>query len=141
MNEPYMTIYVNNKTLFFVKKVPLEEKQREIFCVGTDEVISDDFEEASRKLGNTILGILRLWHPDVFCNWNNDPKDGGAEMQILNDFDIAIHLIGKSVSDKTKSYVESIDALLREQSLRTKAGQSFFSESWPTIRAQLEKFT
>lgn len=51
-----------------------------------------------------------------------------------------MHLISKSVATKTKAHVQSIDALLHEQSLRTKAAHDFLKETWPAIRERLEKF-
>ncbi|SCK29591.1 hypothetical protein VAR608DRAFT_2488 [Variovorax sp. HW608] len=73
MNEPYLAIYVQNGTLFFSKKLPSEDKPRAIFELEIGEVISDEFDEASKKLGNTVLGILRLWHEDVFHDWGKPP--------------------------------------------------------------------
>lgn len=140
MNEPYLAIYVQNDTLFFSKKLPSESKPREILELGIDEVIADEFDDASKKIGNTVLGILRLWHPDVLHSWGKDTGASDDAVHSQNDFDIAMHLISKSVSTKTKAHVESIDVLLREQSLRTKAANEFLKESWPAIRARLEKF-
>jgi hypothetical protein len=140
MNEPYLAVYISNDTLFFAKKIPSEHKPRDILELSIEEVISNEFDEASRKLGNTVLGILRLWHPDILNSWGTDSLGSGNESQITNDFDVAMHLISKSISDKTKAYVPAIDTLLREQSLRTKAGHDFFNDSWPTIQNRLKKF-
>jgi hypothetical protein len=136
MHEPYIALYVQDGALHVEKKLPTELESREMFDVPIREVVADEFDEAARKLGSTVLG-----HLDVFNNWGSRPEGDEAETQVINDFDIATHLISKSVSDQTKVYVQSIDTLLREQSLRTKAGHEFFNESWPTIRTRLEKFT
>jgi hypothetical protein len=140
MHEPYIAIYVHNEKLFFLKKLATEKKPREIFWVDIDEVISVEEEEISRKIGGTVLGLLRLWHPDVLSNFGSVLNNDSAEAQMPNDFDVAMHLISKSVSSCTKVYVQSIDTLLFEQSLRTKAAHDFLNESWPTLRAKLEKF-
>jgi hypothetical protein len=141
MHEPYLAIYVQNDKLSFSKKLPTEKESREIFWVDIEDVISIEAEEASKKVGGTVLGILRLWHPDIFNDPNRQQIKDDAETQVVSDFDIAMQLISKSVSDKTKVHVPSIDALLREQSQRTKAAHEFFNESWPAIRARLEKFS
>jgi hypothetical protein len=133
-------IYVDNLTLHYARKWSSEDSLGTILEFGTDEVMSDDFDEASRKLGGFVLGVLQSWHPNVFNNWGNRSEGNETETQTLNDFDIAMQLISKSVFDQTKVHVQSIETLLREQSLRTKAGHEFFKESWPTIRTQLEKF-
>lgn len=140
MDGPYMSIYVKNDTLFFSKKLPSEDRSREILELSIDEVTSYEFDEASKKLGNTVLGILRLWHKDVFHSWGKGSGADNCEEQVPNEFDIAMHLISKSVSIKTNTYVQSIEALLCEQSLRTKAAHEFYEKSWPDIRARLEKF-
>jgi hypothetical protein len=140
MNEPYLAIYVRDHTLFFAKKLPSETRPRDILEIDVSEVMSDDFDDASRKLGSTVLGILRLWHPNVLHNWSEGSGTDDKGDQHEKDFDIAMHLISKSVSAKTKAHVGSIDVLLREQSQRTKAAHEFFNDSWPTIRARLEKF-
>ena len=140
MNEPYMAIYVKDDTLFFAKKLPSEDKPREILELSIDEVTSYEFDEASKKLGNTVLGILRLWHQDVFRSWGKGLAADDCEEQASNEFDMAMHLISKSVSAKTGVHVQSIEALLSEQSLRTKAAHEFYNESWPDIRARLGKF-
>ena len=133
-------MYVSNSTLYFAKKIPSEREPREILELSTDELTSDEFEEAAKKLGSTVLGILSLWHPEVLKRWGIGSESDESVAQIPNDFDVAMHLISKSVFDKTKVYVQAIDTLLSEQSIRTKAGHEFFTESWPTIRNRLEKF-
>lgn len=141
MNEPYLAIYIQNGALFFSKKIPSEREPRDIFELDIEEVISDNFDEASKKLGNTVLGILRLWHPDALLSWGGSSDLGEGVAQIQNDFDVAMYLISKSVSEKTKVHVNSINALLNESSQRFKAANDFLNESWPVIRARLEKFT
>jgi hypothetical protein len=141
MHEPYIAIYIDNFVLHYARKWSTEDSLGTLLEFSVDEVMSDEFDEASRKLGSFVLGVLRLWHPDVLNNWGNESQSGNSEAHIPNDFDVAMHLISKSVTAQTKVYVQSIDALLREQSLRTKAGHEFFIGSWPTIRDRLEKFT
>ena len=133
-------IYVENFTLHYARKWSSEDSLGTILKFGTDEVMSDEFDKASGKLGGFVLGVLQSWHPDVFNNWGSRPEGDEAEAQIINDFDIAMHLISKSVSDKTRVHIHSIETLLREQSSRTRAGNEFYSESRPTIRTRLEKF-
>ena len=140
MHEPYLAIYVQNGRLSYSKKLPTEEKSREIFWVDIDEVTSTEFDEASKKVGETVLGILRLWNPDLFQSWGEGVDASDSETQVPNEFDTAMFFISKSVATKTKVHVHSIDALLNEQSLRTKAANEFYNESWPAIRARLEKF-
>jgi hypothetical protein len=51
-----------------------------------------------------------------------------------------MQLISKSVFEKTKIHVQSIDILLRDQAEKNKAAKEFLDDSWPTIRERLEKF-
>jgi hypothetical protein len=140
MHEPYLAVCISNGTLSFTKKIPSEDKPREIFELNTDEVMSDEFDEACRKLGSTVFGILRLWHPEVLNSWGKTVEVDDAKSQVVNDFDIAMQLISKSVFEKTKIHVQSIDVLLREQAEKKKAAKEFLDDSWPTIRERLEKF-
>lgn len=140
MNEPFLALYVKDDTLFFTKKLPTENVPREILEFSIDEITSDEFDDASRKLGTTVLGILSLWHKDAFQGWGTGSNSNGNEHQAPNEFDIAMQLVSKSVFTKTKVHVQSIDALLREQAEKTRAAKEFLDDSWPTIRARLENF-
>jgi hypothetical protein len=137
MNEPYLIVYVKDETMYFAKKIPTEAKSREIFEVGIDEVISDEFDEAAKKLGSTVLGILSLWHKDAFPGWG---ISSNAEKEQNGDFDLAMELIGKSVAGKTKTHVQSIELLLRQAAIKTDSVQQFLDESWPSIRTNLENY-
>ncbi len=137
MNEPYLALYVKNNTLFFTKKLSTENVPREILEFDIAEITSDEFDDASRKLGTTVLGILALWHKESFQNWGTGV---GGEDYAPNEFDLAMQLISKSVFTKTKVHVQSIDVLLREQAEKTRAAKEFLNDSWPTIRDRLEKF-
>lgn len=140
MNEPFLALYVKDNTLFFTKKLPTENLPREILEFSIDEITSDEFDDASRKLGTTVVGILSLWHKDAFQGWGAGSNSSGSEDQAPNEFDIAVQLISKSVFTKTKVHVQSIDALLRDQAEKTRAAKEFLDDSWPTIRARLERF-
>lgn len=138
MNEPYLIVHVKDGTMYFAKKLPTETKSREIFEVEIDEVISDEFDEAAKKLGATVLGILSLWHKDAFPGWGI-PSD--AEKEENCDFALAMELIGRSVAGKTKTHVQSIELLLRQAAIKTDSVQQFLDESWPPIRANLEGYS
>lgn len=62
MTEPYLSLHINDGILYISKKLATEIKPRVILDVEVGEVVSDDFDEAARKLGTTVLGILCLWY-------------------------------------------------------------------------------
>ncbi|WP_013207792.1 hypothetical protein [Ralstonia solanacearum] len=138
MNEPYLALYVKDGVLFFTKKLPKESEPREILEIGVDEVILDEFDEAAKKLGTTVLGILSLWHKDAFHGWGIPSQAG--EDAAEDDFYIANRLISESVSKKTAVHVRSIDLLLQQAAGKSEDAKKFLEEDWPLVRARLESF-
>lgn len=126
MKEPYLALYVRDDALCVAKKLPTEGSPRDIFEIGVGEVTSTEFDEAARKLGSTVLGILSLWHKDSFPSW------GEALAQIEegeeDDLYVANRLISESVSKKTAAHVKSIDLLLRWASEKTKMRRNFWKK-------------
>ncbi|MHA6895375.1 hypothetical protein ACQUJT_15015 [Ralstonia pseudosolanacearum] len=53
-----------------------------------DEVISDAFDEAAKKLGTTVLGILSLWHKDAFHDWGIPSKRGKMRQRMISTLQI-----------------------------------------------------
>lgn len=138
MNEPYLALYVRDGVLFFTKKLPKESEPREILEIGVDEVISDEFDEAAKKLGTTVLGILSLWHKDAFHGWGISSQAGEDEAE--DNFYIANRLISESVSKKTAVHVQSIDLLLHQAASKNEDAKKFLEESWSIIRERLASF-
>lgn len=138
MNEPYLALYVKDGVLYFTKKIPKESDPRPILEIGVDEVISDDFDEAAKKLGTTVLGILSLWHKDAFPGWGISSQT--EEDEVADDFYLAQRLVSESVSKKTAVHVHSIDLLLDQAASKREDAKKFLDESWPVIRAQLARF-
>lgn len=138
MNEPYLALYLRDDVLCFAKKLPKESSPREILEIGVREVTSDEFDEAARKLGGTVLGILSLWHKDAFPGWGEafSQKEEGEE----EDFYVANRLISESVSSKTAAHVKSIDLLLKWASGKNEDARKFLEEGWPLIRERLNSF-
>jgi hypothetical protein len=71
INEPFLALSIVAGTLYFTKKLPLEDGPRVILELDISEVVKDDFDEAARKLGTMMFGILRLWHKDAFDGWGS----------------------------------------------------------------------
>ena len=138
MNEPYLALYVRDDVLCFAKKLPKESSPRVFLEIGVREVVSNEFDEAARKVGGTALGILSLWHKDAFPGW------GEALAQIEegeeDDLYVANRLISESVSKKTAAHVKSIDLLLRWASEKNEDAKKFLEEAWPLIRERLNSF-
>lgn len=137
LNEPYLALYVKDGVLYFTKKLLTENSPRVILDVEVNEIISDDFDVAAKKLGETALGILSLWHKNEFKDWgiSSPPQDVG-----LDDYGIAHCLIERSVSGKTSAHVQSIEVLLRQEAGKSEDVKRFFEDSWPIIRMRLESF-
>jgi hypothetical protein len=140
MNEPYIALNVKNSTLYFTKKLPNESSPREILEIDIDEIVLDDFSTASKKLGETVFGVLRLWHQNEFRNWESNCNEERHKDSPESDFEIAMQLISKSILRQTKKYVHAIDLLLGEQAIKIESVQNFVDTSWPSIRIGLEQY-
>jgi hypothetical protein len=139
MKTPRLEIYLDEKSDLCIGKVERPDSEpRLIFDIELSELNSYGVEEASKKVGEVILRILKIWHKETFENLE---AFSFTEKEDDDDFVMAMQLIGKSVSTKTKAHVQTIEILLRQQAIKTEAVQKFVDESWPSIRANLESYT
>ncbi len=76
MHEPYLALYIEDGTLHIAKKLPTEDVARGIIEVPIEQVTSDTFDEAAKKLGGTVLGLFKLWHKKTFEGWDDSIRFG-----------------------------------------------------------------
>ena len=135
MHEPYLVLYVDGDTLHFAKKLPSESEPRGIIEVPVEQVVADEFDEASKKLGNTVLGILKLWHNRTFQNWGKGSQSGDGP---INDFAVAMSLIDRFSDGTTKNRLELVDEILKDASVMNVDAENFLNNDWPALRKRLE---
>lgn len=134
MNEPYLALYVKDGVLYFAKKLPTESKPREILEIDVAEVISNELDEAGRKIGITVLGILSLWHQDAFHGWGI-PSQTDEEAE--DEFDLALRLIHCALEGKTAMHNTSIEILLTQAATENDDARNYLKDAWPLLRDRL----
>jgi hypothetical protein len=134
MHEPYLALYVRDNALHFEKKLPTENASREIFNVPLEQVVSESPDEAGRRLGTTVLGLLRLWHKQEFAGWG-DPDN--SEPAAVDDFVVALYLIDRLSQGASEDRLRLIDEILSRASTSNQAAGDYLQEDWPTLRKRL----
>lgn len=135
MREPYIALYIADNALHFEKKLPTELNSREIFEVPIEQLIFDDFNEASRKLGSTVLDLFQLWHRDLFIGWKNATHS--AQESSVDNFTIALHMIDRFSNGCSEDRLNLIDEILADAATSDAEAQKYLNEEWPYLRKRL----
>lgn len=135
MHEPYLALYVKNGTLYIDKKLPTEVKPRGIIEVEVEQITSDEFDEAAKKLGGTVLGIFRLWHKSLFQDWGTSKVV--TEADTVDDFSAALYLINRLSNGCSEDRLLLIDEVLKDASITDVAADKYLREDWPFLRKRL----
>lgn len=135
MREPYIFIYVANRELHVGKKLPTEAEPRELFDVSVDQVVASEFDEAARKLGATVLGVLKLWHKDSFQNWEQTAD--ALSSPSSDDFEVALSLIDRLSGGGSEDRLKLIDEILTDAATVDAAAGSYLRDDWPPLRKRL----
>lgn len=135
MHEPYLAIYVKDETLFFEKKLPSEDAPREIFEVPVKQITSDTFDEASKKLGGTVLRLFKLWHKKDFESWDDSNVSEGG---YIEDFSVALYLIDRLSQGCSEDRLLLIDEILGEAATSNVAASDYLKNDWPPLRKRLK---
>lgn len=133
MHEPYLALYIENKTLHFEKKLPTEETSRGIIEVPLEQVVSDSLDEAGRKLGITVLGIFKLWHKNEFEGWG----ESSTSAPVVDDFVVALYLIDLLSHGASDDRLCLIDDILDRAAKSNIEASDYLKEGWPALRKRL----
>jgi hypothetical protein len=133
MHEPYLALYIADKTLHFEKKLPTEETSRGIIEVPLDQVVSDPLDEAARKLGATVLGLFKLWHKKEFEGWDDSVDSKPA----VADFTVALYLIDWLSQGASEDRLCLIDEILGEAAKSNTQANDYLQDDWPALRKRL----
>lgn len=136
MQEPYLYISVFNGALHIGKKLPNESKSRELFDVACAEICSDGLEVASNKLGGTVFGILKLWHPEYFAALG-DSAAAPSKTNSAEVFEAALLLIEKFSNGASENYLKLVDELLVDAAASDGFAKEYLHTSWPPLRRRL----
>lgn len=134
MREPYLALYVSDGALHFEKKLPTEETSRGITEVPIVDVVSDSFDDAGRKLGTTVLGLLKLWHKKEFEGWGDSNASGSLA---ASDFSVALYLIDRLSQGASEDRLGLIDEILSEAAASNHEAVDYLREDWPALRKRL----
>lgn len=138
MHEPYLALYVDAETLHVVKKLPSESEPRCIVKIPVEQVVGDEFNNASEKLGSTVLGILKLWHKQVFKGWDRCSYGSKSE---IDDFAVAMSLIDRFSGGTSKHRLELVDEILKDASITNISTKRFLNDSWPVLRKWINSYS
>ncbi|HEX8610122.1 MAG TPA: hypothetical protein VF800_02445 [Telluria sp.] len=133
MRLPRIEIYINEKSDISVAHVK-DDRETFIFDFSLDQFLAKGEDNAALTLGESVLTVLKLWHPNILKDVPTPPPISSAEVKAS----LAQDLIGVSMSERTNRYIDAIDNLLNESSLEL--GTEFIRSSWPVLRARLETF-
>jgi hypothetical protein len=135
MREPYIFLYVADGALHVGKKLPTESEPRELFDVSVDQVVASEFDEAARKLGATVLGVLKLWHKDSFQSWGQTAD--ALSSPSSDDFEVALSLIDRLAGGGSEDRLKLIDEILSDAATVDAAARSYLHDDWPPLRKRL----
>ena len=135
MHEPYISLYVQDGALHFEKKLSTELESRVIFNVPIPEVIADEFDEAAKKLGGTLLRLFQLWHKDLFINWGSSFSE--LESSSSDNFTLALGLIDRLSDGCSEDRLKLIDEILVDAATSDLDASKYLSENWPYLRVRL----
>ena len=135
MHEPYISLYVQDGALHFEKKLSTELESREIFNVPIPEVIADEFDEAAKKLGGTLLRLFQLWHKDLFINWGSSFSD--LKSPSSDNFTLALGLIDRLSDGCSVDRLKLIDEILADAATSDADASKYLSEDWPYVRVRI----
>ena len=133
MHEPYLALYIENKTIYFEKKIPTEDTSRVIIEVPLEQVVSDPLDEAGRKLGITVLGLFKLWHKNEFEGWD----ELNTSSHVVDDFAVALYLIDWLSHGASNDRLCLIDEILGEAAKSSIEANSYLKEGWPALRKRM----
>ena len=135
MHEPYIALYVHDGALHFEKKLPTESTSREMFDVPIHQVVADEFDEAAKRLGGTLLGLLQLWHKDLFQKWGSSV--GELKHSSSDDFTVALCLIDRLSGGCSEDRLQLIDEILADAATSDVDASKYLCEDWPHLRVRL----
>lgn len=134
MHEPYLALYIEDGTLHIAKKLPTEDVARGIIEVPLEQVTSDTFDDAAKKLGGTVLGLFKLWHKKAFEGWDDSMA---LEHGSIEDFSVALYLIDTLSQGCSEDRLRLIDEILGEAATSNAAADTYLREDWPLLRKRM----
>lgn len=130
MRLPRIEIYINEKSGISVAHVKVDGETL-IFDFELYQLLVEDEGNAALTLGESVLTVLKLWHPNILKDVAVPAPISRAEIKES----LSQELIGLSISERTDKYIDTIDNLLSESSIEL--GADFLVNSWPVIRKRI----
>jgi hypothetical protein len=94
------------------------------------------FDTACKDIGRVALGLMAKWYPEQISKFPQlkVPYDPSG------DLDLILSLISKSMQQKTRAHIPSIEAIIAQvvKDEPTTANHAAIS-TWPEVRTMLEK--
>jgi hypothetical protein len=133
MYVPRLEIYLNQETDLCIAKVErLDAASRLIFSVPLNELKALEAEDASRRVGGTVLDIIRIWYKQAFGEWKALEVD--EDVQSNDFFFSAMKLLDYALSTKTVEHNKSIEFLLQQAAVENDDARKYLENAWPRLR-------
>ena len=78
MMTPRLEIFLKDGALCIAKVDDDQVGTRLIMDIEMDDLKSLTANDATYRVGGTVLNLLRLWHPKEFGEWQVPPVFGGS---------------------------------------------------------------
>lgn len=136
MKVPRLEIYLSRKEGLCIAKVETQDAEsRLIVNVPLEELMTHESADAAYRVGGTVLNILRLWHKQVFGDWEVPAVDGRQHEN--GSYSCALRLIDYALSAKTAIHNASIEVLLQQAATESEDARKYLDEAWPLLRDRL----
>lgn len=134
MNNPHLTIYVNN-----VPELVIEERKDDRCMQQIRHTLESlnvmDTDRAHKTVGSDIMGLMAYWYSNEFYPFRNLRYERKFEEE-LNTINM---LVNRSLKNKTNVHVATIQALVDEiLSEAPDMNRSKAIENWKAFRERIE---
>lgn len=139
MNIPRLEVYYRSDEGICIAKVDKSDGPSHfMFSIPIEQLTEGDSDVEARRLGATLLGILKLWHgKDLERLSINFSAIGDQEKSDL--FDDAMRLIQKSLLERTLENNEEIDTLLQKAATHSEEARNYLNDVWPLLRNRMNR--
>ncbi len=134
---PRLEVLVAENNRLLVQKIyNNDQSARQILSVSVEELGADGFDKSARKIGGLMLGIIKVWHPELFS-----PVDAPIDKSEWHkdDYAIATYLIARSMTENV-CLSDTIEFLLSTSEEHNPSAKDFKEFAWPALKERIKMF-
>lgn len=135
---PYFIIAINDVSeMTFTHVLKPNDPDPFEFALPLHEFNTVGLDEAVKRVGGMVFGIMTHWYPEAFAQFPNLKIPYDAQF----DLDQIRYMMSKANMLKTKAFIPAIEALINDLAKQDpKAMEDTTIKVWPDVRRQLEKY-